>query len=74
MRLPMANGRRGVQGSLSECVDKVGVNETCGGYTPPEYQTRCLDNLECVNTRGPMIADAPGQCKKPCTDNKIRDN
>ena len=33
---------------------------------PPEFQTRCLDNLECVNTMGPMIADAPGQCKEPC--------
>ena len=65
-RLPMANGRRGVQGSLSECVDKVGINESCGGYTPPEFQTRCLDNLECVNTMGPMIADAPGQCKVRC--------
>ena len=66
---PMHSGSM-VNGHLtppsSECVDKVGINETCGGYTPPEYQTRCLDNLECVNTMGPMIADAPGQCKEPC--------
>ena len=74
MRLPMANGRRGVQGSLSECVDKAGINESCGGYTPPEYQTRCLDNLECVNTMGPMIADAPGQCKELCDPGIRRDD
>ena len=71
MRLPMANGRR-IQSSLSECVDKVGINETCGGYTPPEYQTRCLDNLECVNTMVPMIPDAPGQCREPCPTNTRR--
>lgn len=72
MRIPMVNGRR-VQAQASECVDKVGINETCGGYTPPEFQTRCLDNLECVNTMGPMIADAPGQCKEPCPNNSRRD-
>ena len=71
IRYPSANGRR-TQSSLSECVDKVGINETCGGYTPPEYQTRCLDNLECVNTMGPMIADAPGQCKEPCLRGESR--
>ena len=71
MRLPMANGRR-IQSSLLECVDKVGINETCGGYTPPEFQTRCLDHLECVNTMGPMIADAPGQCREPCQTNTRR--
>ena len=64
------NGRRGLQNS--ECVDKVGINETCGGYTPPEFQTRCLDNLECVNTMGPMIADAPGQCLERCQMNELR--
>ena len=64
-RFPSTNGRR-IQSIISECVDKVGINETCGGYTLPEFQTRCLDNLECVNTMGSMIADAPGQCKEPC--------
>ena len=72
MRLPMVNGRR-TQKILSECVDKVGINETCGGFTPPEFQSRCLDNLECVNTMGPMIADAPGQCKEPCPSHSNRD-
>ena len=71
-RLPSTNGRR-IQSIISECVDKVGINETCGGYTLPEFQTRCLDNLECVNTMGPMIADAPGQCKEPCLREEIRD-
>tara|TARA_Y100000389_G_scaffold64682_1_gene60757 strand:+ start:8818 stop:9822 length:1005 start_codon:yes stop_codon:yes gene_type:complete len=70
-RLPMVNGRR-LQRTLSECVDKVGINETCGGYTLPEFQTRCLDHLECVNTMGPMIADAPGQCKEPCLSDENR--
>jgi len=65
-----ANGRRGLQNS--ECVDKVGINETCGGYTLPEFQTICLDNLECVNTMGPMIADAPGQCLERCQMNELR--
>ena len=71
-RIPMAGGRR-TQNTISECVDKVGINETCGGYTLPEFQTRCLDNLECVNTMGPMIADAPGQCKEPCPQGSNRD-
>ena len=71
MRIPMVNGRRN-QELLSECVDKVGINETCGGMVQPEFQTRCLDGLECVNTMGPMIADAPGQCKEPCNYNEIR--
>lgn len=69
--IPMVNGRR-LQLPSSECVDKVGINETCGGYTPPQYQTRCMDSLECVNTMGPMIADAPGQCKEPCQSNEVR--
>ncbi len=70
-RYPMVNGRR-LQLASSECVEKSGINETCGGYTPPEFQTRCLDGLECVNTMGPMIADAPGQCREPCQDNELR--
>ena len=71
MRLPASNGRI-TQNSLSECVNKVGVNESCGGYTPPEFDTRCLDNLECINSMGPMIAAAPGQCKERCPINSRR--
>ena len=57
-----------------ECVDKVGVNSTCGGYVMPGYENRCMDGLECVQTMGPMIADAPGQCREPCNSNERRDD
>ena len=70
--IPMANGRRGLQ--ISECVDKVGINSTCGGYVMPGYENRCMDGLECVQTMGPMIADAPGQCREPCNTNERRDD
>jgi len=70
--IPMSNGRRGLQ--ISECVDKVGVNSTCGGYVMPGYENRCMDGLECVQTMGPMIADAPGQCREPCNSNERRDD
>jgi len=73
LQIPMVNGRR-LQLPSSECVDKVGINETCGGYTPPQYQTRCMDGLECVQTMGHMIADAPGQCREPCDHNERRDD
>ena len=73
VRTPIMNGRRS-QELLSECVEKVGINETCGGMVLPEFQSRCLDGLECVNTMGPMIADAPGQCKEPCNSNEIRND
>ena len=33
--------------------------------TPPQYQTRCMPGLQCVNTN-PMISDAPGKCKPKC--------
>ena len=68
----MVGGRRMLQ--ISECVDKVDINENCGGYTLPQFQSRCLDTLECVNTMGPMIADAPGQCKSPCVFGEVRDD
>lgn len=68
---PMVRGRRLQQ---RECVSKVGINETCGGYTLPQFQTRCLDSLECVNTLGPMIADAPGQCRERCQPTETRDD
>ena len=68
----LLNGRRTLQ--QSECVDKLDIGSSCGGYTPPEFQTRCLDNLECVNTMGPMVADAPGECREPCSANQVRDD
>jgi len=59
---------------LSICVDKSDEGNSCGGYTLPEYVNRCKDELECVNTMGPMIADAPGQCKIPCDEGILRDD
>lgn len=46
---------------------EVGVGETCGGFMYPP-QT-CEDGLECVNTMGPLIADAPGSCQTLCQPN-----
>jgi len=40
--------------------------EKCGGMTAANRQTRCHPSLECVNTAGPMIADAPGRCLEHC--------
>ena len=68
---PPVGGRR-LQ--TNECIDKLGINGTCGGYTVPEFQTRCLDSLDCVNTMGPMIADAPGQCRERCHPGENRDD
>lgn len=70
--VPMLGGRRGLQNS--ECVDKVGINSTCGGYVIPGTENRCMDGLECVQTMGPMVEDAPGQCREPCSENERRDN
>ena len=41
--------------------------ETCGGFVMPGQQHICADGLECVNTMGPYIADAPGTCHPICT-------
>ena len=38
--------------------------EICGGFTKTPY--KCGKGLECVNTHGPMIADAPGACHAIC--------
>jgi hypothetical protein len=38
--------------------------EVCGGMMRPAHT--CQKPLECVNTKGPMIADAPGTCKTKC--------
>ena len=36
-------------------------------------QNVCHPSLECVNTLGPMIADAPGTCQSPCENGERRD-
>ena len=46
--------------------------ELCGYYSQDINNYRsCIDGLECVNTFGPAVADAPGRCYYPC--NYIRD-
>ena len=40
--------------------------EICGGMLPPEMIHKCGPKLECVNTHGPKIADAPGTCHPRC--------
>ena len=42
---------------------------SCGGFSM--IRSICEDGLECVNTLGPMVADAPGTCMPICTT--IRD-
>ena len=65
-------GCQGNCGSL-DCSQnhKVGVGGTCGGFMAYGMTSTCQDGLECVNTMGPMIADAPGTCQQPC--NGVRD-
>ena len=75
IREPLLGGRR-LQSNkpISVCINKSDEGDSCGGYTMPEYQTRCKDELECANTMGPMIADAPGTCSKPCLNNQTRND
>ena len=40
--------------------------EMCGGMVPVNMIHHCQKPLECVYTKGPMIADAPGVCKPKC--------
>tara|TARA_B100001094_G_scaffold135535_1_gene131249 strand:+ start:695 stop:2326 length:1632 start_codon:yes stop_codon:yes gene_type:complete len=57
-----------------ECVRYSKEGDSCGGYTLPTYQSRCHPSFECVNTMGPMIADAPGRCMRPCDNLSVRDD
>ena len=50
----------------------VGQGISCGGFVPYGMMSICSEGLECANTMGPMIADAPGTCLPVC--NTIRDN
>ena len=43
----------------------VGEGGSCGGFMMNEINS-CDKDLECVNTMGPMIADAPGTCLPIC--------
>ena len=59
--------------SPKTCVRYSQRDETCGGMTMANHQNRCHPTLECVNTMGPMIADAPGRCLEHCLTNQHRD-
>ena len=59
--------------AIKECVNYALENDSCGGFTLPGMQNICSPSLECVNTMGPMIADAPGICKPFCPNNERRD-
>lgn len=52
--------------SPKTCTSYSQKDETCGGMTLSNRQSRCHPTLECVNTMGPMIADAPGRCLEHC--------
>ena len=54
-------------GHRRECVPFVETGESCGGFTPPEYQRRCAPDHECLQLDF-LLADAPGRCYPTCTD------
>lgn len=60
--------------SDKECVNYATENDACGGFTLPNMQNVCHPLLECVNTLGPMIADASGICMLPCENGESRDS
>jgi hypothetical protein len=43
----------------------------CGGFMPQGMSNSCENGFECVNTMGPYIADAPGNCLPICSN--VRD-
>tara|TARA_B100001094_G_scaffold330744_1_gene396755 strand:+ start:1256 stop:2362 length:1107 start_codon:yes stop_codon:yes gene_type:complete len=45
---------------------KIMEGGTCGGYMPYGLAGICDEGLECVYSMGPMIADAPGNCRQIC--------
>lgn len=55
------------------CVEYSHEGESCGGFVMPNYINRCHPSLECVNTMGPMIADAHGTCRNLCDEGEQRD-
>lgn len=57
------------QGTL--CKPYAGENESCGGFTSPEWLRVCDPSMRCSrnNRQSPFIADAPGFCAADCTDN-----
>ena len=58
------NGISGQENPFHQPVSKEGG--MCGGMMPLDLQHICANKLECVNTHGPMLADAPGTCRPKC--------
>ncbi len=51
----------------TECHPFQRESETCGGFTPIWAQLRCAPGLFC-EPDSPFIADAPGTCRRICTE------
>ena len=51
---------------LSQSGNIVREGNICGGMMPVNMISSCDQNMECVYTMGPMIADAPGFCRPIC--------
>jgi len=49
------------------CTPFVGEEESCGGFTVPWMYERCEPGLVCDTPE--FIADAPGECRRPCDGN-----
>ena len=52
-----------------ECAPFQQEGEWCGGFTPVWAQAKCASGLICTDFP-PFIADAPGVCRVPCSDNR----
>ena len=68
-QLPEMNGH---QIHTYQCVDKVGINETCGDVINHVIQNQCLDNLECVNIYNEINFETLSLCKERCSINEFR--
>lgn len=42
-----------------------GPGQSCGGFAA-SLGRGCIAPYECVQTMGPLVADAPGECRPPC--------
>jgi len=51
-----------------KCSDYRSVGDSCGGFVPPEFETRCDPTIQCVNTGGQFIVDNPGKCLESCVN------
>ena len=69
---PAPPGCTVVRAPVDECgcatgcpVVQCGAGQSCGGFAAGVAPS-CAPPYECVQTMGPMVADAPGQCRAPC--------